>query len=161
MGVTNFLKGLFTPAFARRLGGVGVSALADGGLEALYNSDPATWTGKFPFIGTIDPLPPLDDWLVLGGSMATWILGAWKNKKVKEVGEGMTFYAAGMILHRTITRAAAMVPAAPAAAAARKVPATLAETLGRKGYTPTKAVQLRNGRYTPTMPGRLGYTPTA
>lgn len=172
MGFMNFLKGLFTPAFLRRLGGAGVSALADGGLEALFLSDTVRWTGKFPFIETINPLPPLDDWLVLGGSMVTWLLASWKSPKppavttatkIKEVGEGMTLYAVGMILHHTIIRAAAMLSATPAAAAAaaREVPATLAERLARKGYTPTKAVQLRNGRYTPTISGRLGYTPTA
>ncbi|GAI80756.1 unnamed protein product [marine sediment metagenome] len=154
------LKSLFTPAFLRRLGGAGASAIADGIMEFVYNRDSAYWTGRFPFIPTIEPLPPLDDFLVLGGSVATWLLGAWKNEKVKEVGEGATIYATAMILHHIIHRSAFVLPlAAPAAAA--EVPPTVAERLARKGYTPTKAVQLRNGRYTPTMPGRLGYTPTA
>jgi len=170
MGFTSFLKGLFTPAFLRRLGGAGLSALADGGLEALYNSNPATWTNKFPFIGTIDPLPPLDDWLIFGGSMATWLLAYWRGStKIKEVGEGMTLYATGMILQKTIVRATAMMVPTSAAgltaaqlAAARATAATqVGKTLVKAGYTPTKAVSLRNGRYTPTITAGLGYTPTA
>lgn len=162
MGFMNFLKGLFTPAFLRRLGGAGISGLTDAGLEGYYHlyveGTPAE--GTFPWVSPLEPLPPYDDWAVLGLSAVTWLLGAWKNEKVKEVGEGMMFYSVPMILHHTIVRATWMAkPAAAAPAAA--IPATLAERLARKGYTPTKAVQLRNGRYTPTMPGRLGYTPTA
>ena len=145
MGVTNFLKGLFTPAFLRRLGGAGVAGIADGVMEFVYNRDSVYWTGRFPFIATIEPLPPLDDWLVLGGSMITWLLASWKSPKppavttatkIKEVGEGATIYAIAMILHHIIHRSAFVLPPA-APAAARAVPATIAERLARKGYTPT------------------------
>jgi hypothetical protein len=97
------------------LGGGILSATIDAVIEAVYESNPAKWTNVFPFVPTIDPLPPADDWIVLGVSAVPYIYGkATKHEKVKDIGGGMLAYAIPMIIHHTIVRAARMTAPAPA-----------------------------------------------
>lgn len=93
--------------FATQLGGAIGAGLLDAGMEAVFVSDPARWTNVFPFVPTIEPLPPADDWLVLGISAIAWGAGiASKNDTAKAIGEGMLAYSVPMIIGNTIIRAA-------------------------------------------------------
>jgi len=81
------------------------SAFIDGALESIYESDPARWTNVFPFVGTIDPLPPADDWIVLAVPLASYAIGELTNDKfLKDFGVGGLLYAGPMIAHHTIVR---------------------------------------------------------
>jgi hypothetical protein len=88
-----------------------VSSTIDAILQGIWASDPAKWSGKFPYMPTIDPyLPPADDWLVLVSSLVPWLLGKYVVKDVeelKELGEGMLMYSAPMIVGKTIQRTVA------------------------------------------------------
>ncbi len=90
----------------RKFGGAVGAGLLDAGLEALWASNKEYWTGRFPFVPTIEPLPPADDWIVLGVSAGLWAAGKYllRNPMVEDIGEGMLFYSAPMIIHHTIVR---------------------------------------------------------
>ena len=85
-----------------------LTGLFDAGLEALYASNKEEWEGKFPFVATIDPLPPADDWIVLGVPAAVTVAGLFVNEDVYSAGLGGLLYAGPMILHHTIVRAVEM-----------------------------------------------------
>jgi len=90
-------------------GGAIGTGVIDAILEGIYQSNPEEWTGKFPYLPTIDPLPPLDDWIVLGIPATIYGIGRWrKNKKIEAVGLGGLLYAGPMIIARTILRAILM-----------------------------------------------------
>lgn len=81
------------------------TGLLDGALEAIYELNPEKWGGKFPYIHTINPLPPLDDWIVLGVPLAVYGAGKWKKKEeLKDIGLGGLLYAIPMFIHHIIIR---------------------------------------------------------
>jgi len=87
------------------LGGALTTGAIDGVLEMIFDSDPAKWSGKFPYIETINPLPPVDDWIVLGIPAVTYAIGHYKKREdVKAFGLGGLLYAGGMFLHHIILR---------------------------------------------------------
>jgi len=76
--------------------GAAVTAGLKGLDEQIYYSNPDKWTGKFPFIGTVDPLPPLDVWLFLGGSGLVTAIGHYtKHETVRNLGLGALIVSAG------------------------------------------------------------------
>ena len=90
-----------------RAGGAVGASLIDAALEGYSVAMGAD--GTFPFVPTVEPLPPVDDFIVLGISGAAMALGAvTKNKMLSDVGEGMVLYSAPMIVHHTIVRASWM-----------------------------------------------------
>jgi hypothetical protein len=125
----------------RWIGGVALSAV-DGIVEAYPEIYPP---GIYDKGWPVEPLPPADDWIVLGASLGTLLLGHYiKQDLVKAAGEGMTLYSAPMMVHEVMVRAARMaakptavavapprpvyVPPAPAPVPAPKAPAA---TLGQ------------------------------
>ncbi len=87
------------------LGGALTAGAIDGILQMIVDSNPAKWSGKFPYIETIDPLPPVDDWIVLGIPAVTYAIGHFaKREKIKTFGLGGLLYAGGMFLHHIILR---------------------------------------------------------
>jgi len=90
-------------------GGV-TAGVIDGTMEMVWASNPQKWSGKFPFIGTVPLLPPVDDWIVL--AVPTIIAGvghlARKSKvglAVRTFGIGGIIYAVPMLIHHIILRA--------------------------------------------------------
>ena len=82
--------------FLQRLGGALTAALVDAALEIYTCSDTKPWADK-PLFG-VEPLPPLDDWLVLGISLIPLLYGHFShNYTIKTIGEGMTLYAIPML----------------------------------------------------------------
>jgi hypothetical protein len=126
------------------LGGGILSATIDGIMEAVYASDPAKWTNKFPFVPTIDPLPPADDWIVLGVSAVPYIAGkATKREKLGDVGGGMLAYAIPMVIYKIIVRAAQMT-VTPARAVRATAPVRVSPSMPAPtptAITPTGAVK--------------------
>lgn len=77
--------------------GAFAAGILDGVLEGVYLSNPAELAGKFPYVG-VEQLPPGDDWLVLGVSAASFLLGTQtKRENMKAFGRGMLLYSAPMI----------------------------------------------------------------
>ena len=77
--------------------------------EQIYYSNPAKWGGNFPFIGTVDPLPPLDVWPFLAGSGAVYAIGHFaKNKTVKNLGLGALIFSAADFLRAVVIRSIRM-----------------------------------------------------
>lgn len=92
-----------------RAGGAVGASLIDAALEGYEIATGAAGRGEFPFVPTIEPLPPADDLLVLALSGGAMILGGvMKNALLSDVGEGMVLYSAPMIVHHTIVRASWM-----------------------------------------------------
>ena len=90
-----------------RAGGAVGASLIDAALEGYSVAMGAD--GTFPFVPTVEPLPPVDDFIVLGISGGMMALGAvTKNKMLADIGEGMVLYSAPMIVHHTIVRASWM-----------------------------------------------------
>jgi hypothetical protein len=86
--------------------GAVTTGIIDGAIEAIWESDPAKWTNKFPFVATVDPLPPADDWIVLAIPLLTYGIGKWrKSETAKDFGLGGLLYAGSMFIHHTIVRA--------------------------------------------------------
>lgn len=82
----------------------------DGVLKGVYSKDPAYWTGKFPFISLIEPLPPLNEWLVLFSSVGVSLIGRFLRKPtIAEIGDYMTVYSVGMLTETTIEKARRMI----------------------------------------------------
>jgi len=88
--------------------GAVASGVIDGILEAYHEAyikgTPAE--GKvFPYVPTVEPLPPVDDWIVLGIPAAAALIGhASGNDAVKDFGVGGLLYAGPMIVHRVMIR---------------------------------------------------------
>lgn len=87
---------------------VGIGALGAGIGDAILEVKADEWfpeqAGK-PLLG-IEPLPPVDDWAVLGASLIPLGIGHFaKNDAVKSLGVGMALYAGPMIAHHMIVRA--------------------------------------------------------
>jgi hypothetical protein len=61
------------------------TGIVDAIMEAIWESDPAKWTNKFPFVATVDPLPPADDWIVLAIPTLIYGYGRWKKSEVVKV----------------------------------------------------------------------------
>ena len=99
--------------FAGWLGGAILAGVIDGAVQAPVWYDPSLW-GTFPYVPTLEPLPPADDWIFLGISMASYAIGVvGKNENAKTIGEGMLGYSVPMIIGNTIKRAVGMLrPAA-------------------------------------------------
>lgn len=115
-----------TKEFMTRMGGALGAGVADAALEAVYNSNPTQYADKFPYIALPNPLPPLDDWLILGGSAAVYAVGKWRKKSSwTKVGEGALLYSVPMILWRIIIRS--MPPYTTTTA--RFVPVTTVRTI--------------------------------
>jgi len=88
--------------------GAAITAGIDGAIETVWASDTAKWSGKFPYVPTIDPLPPVDDWIVLGIPTAITLAGHFaKKEKVRNFGLGGLLYAVPMFMHHIIIRSAA------------------------------------------------------
>jgi hypothetical protein len=97
-----------------RLLGAFTSGLVDAVLEGIYVSNPEYYSGKFPYVPTIGPLPPADDWIVFGVSLAPWLAGKYmKRKALEEFGEGALLYSGPMMLHHTIVRGVSMMRGSP------------------------------------------------
>ena len=90
--------------FKDRLFGAIVSSIIDAVLEApAYGKLPEqTW---FPplYSPTVEPLPPVDDWIVTGVSGLGYFVGR------KDFGEGMISYSIPMMVYTTIMRAGWMM----------------------------------------------------
>jgi len=87
------------------IGGTLTAGAIDGVLEMIYDSDPAKWSGTFPYIETINPFPPIDDWIVLGIPAVAYVIGHYKKREdVKAFGLGGLLYAGAMFLHHAIIR---------------------------------------------------------
>lgn len=82
------------------------SVSVDVGLEIFFPREKAEWMRwGHPLFG-IEPLPPLDDWLVLGTSAAVFLAGyLTKRDTVRQFGEGMLLYSGPMIIHHMFRRA--------------------------------------------------------
>jgi hypothetical protein len=67
--------------------------------EGIFNSNPTKYSGKFPYMGTVSILPPLDDWLILAIPAAVTIAGiATKKPTLKYFGlGGLLFQGANML----------------------------------------------------------------
>jgi len=88
--------------------GAFTAGILDGVLEGIYTSNPAYWTGKFPYVG-VSGVPPGDDWLVLGASALSYFFGrVAKRENVKAFGKGMLYYSAPMIAKVTTQRLVSM-----------------------------------------------------
>jgi hypothetical protein len=100
---------IFEKEFKEALPWATLAAVIDGALEALYVSNPTQWSGKFPYVPTLEPyLPPADDWLVLLISAAPYAYGVYARKpNAEKIGESMLHYSAPMIVHHTAYRTAA------------------------------------------------------
>lgn len=86
---------------------VGIGALGAGIGDGILEVKAEEWfpeqAGK-PLLG-IEPLPPLDDWAVLGVSTIPLALGHLaKNDAAKSLGVGMTVYSGAMLLKNVIVR---------------------------------------------------------
>lgn len=100
-----------TKDFTTRLGGALLSALVDATLEAVWVSNPAEYSGKIPYVPTVDPLPPADDWVPLAVSAPVYVYGRYaRKKKVKTVGEGALAYSGAMVLARTVSKSRIYFP---------------------------------------------------
>lgn len=95
-----------------RMGGALLSALVDTIEEAVWVSNPSEYSGKFPYVATVDPLPPYDDWVPLGVSAPVYVYGRYakKQEKVETVGEGMLAYSVPMVLSRTVSKSRIYFP---------------------------------------------------
>jgi hypothetical protein len=88
--------------------GAVTTGIIDGVIEAIYTSNPDQWAGKFPFVKTVDPLPPADDWIVLAIPLLAYGIGKWrKSETAEDFGLGGLLYAGPMFIHHIIVRAAA------------------------------------------------------
>jgi len=87
------------------IGGIG-GASFDIGMETVWASDKAYWTGKFPFIPLLgDKIPPLDDWLVLGvPTIIALVAHKTNHPTARNVALGGAIYGLGMLLRHTIIR---------------------------------------------------------
>jgi hypothetical protein len=86
-------------------GGAVTTGVIDGAIQMVHASDPAKWSGKFPYIPTIEPLPPVDDWIVL--AVPTIALGVGhftRREKIKAFGLGGLLYAIPMFIHHIMIR---------------------------------------------------------
>ena len=85
--------------------GAATTAAIDGILEMFPASNPQKWSGKFPYVPTIEPLPPVDDWIVLGIPAVTAAVGHFaKKEKIRNFGLGGLIYAVPMFIHHIIIR---------------------------------------------------------
>ena len=82
-------------------------AFISAGLDGLLEAKSGDWFPEHadkPLLG-IEPLPPLDDWAVLGVSTIPLAVGhLGKNEAVKSLGVGMTVYSGAMLLKNAIVR---------------------------------------------------------
>jgi len=93
-----------------RAGGAVGASLVDAILEGYYVANPGA-EGTFPYVPTIEPLPPADDFVVLGISGGAMVLGALMgNDVLSDVGEGMILYSVPMIVHHTIVKSSLAQP---------------------------------------------------
>lgn len=84
---------------------LGLGAVAIGAIkgvdEAIYDSNPAKYTNKFPYIGIpgVPILPPVDDWLILAIPAVITVAGVvTKKPQIKYFGiGGLLFQGANMI----------------------------------------------------------------
>lgn len=93
--------------------GAVTTAVVDGVIEMFPYTNPNKYNGKFPFITTVEPLPPADDLIVLAIPTAITAIGHFtKQTKIRDFGLGGLLYAGPMIIHHMILRgvAAAGVP---------------------------------------------------
>lgn len=88
-----------------RIIGAILSGMIDATFESIYASNPPYWTNKFPFVGTIKPLPPADDWIAAAISTAPYVAGRlMKNRRLEEIGLGGSLYSLAMFIHHIIMR---------------------------------------------------------
>jgi hypothetical protein len=93
-------------AYWKLLAGATTTAILDGILEAFSGEWFPEYAGK-PLFG-VEPLPPLDDWAVLGVPAAIYLVGRFAKKEPLETfGLGGLTYAGPMIIHHMIVRAKA------------------------------------------------------
>ena len=91
------------------IAGAVATGLLDGVMEGVFESNPGYWMNKFPFIGTVNPLPPVDDWIVLAVPAAAYAYGRFgKNEAAKNFGLGGLLYAGAMFIHQIIIRSVRM-----------------------------------------------------
>jgi len=94
--------------------GAVATGVIDGIMEGFYNYTFPTYQNVFPFVKTIDPLPPADDWLILAVPALAYLYGrARGNAKAMDFGFGGLLYAGSMFIHHTIVRAARMAAGKP------------------------------------------------
>ena len=100
---------LFEKKFLTELGGGLLSGMIDAALEAYFVANPEM-ANKFLYVPTVEPLPPADDWIVVGVSAVPYIYGKYGRKATAErIGGGALKYGAAMILHHIPVRAKWMV----------------------------------------------------
>jgi hypothetical protein len=105
---------------------------------------------KFPYVAPIPQLPPVDDWALLGTSLATLGVGELiKNKDVANFGLGATLYTGAMMLHHTLLRSItwpmAGIPYGAPATPPRVTPP--APTVGKYVVKPEEIRVAAKGRY--------------
>lgn len=90
--------------FAEVIGGGALAATVDIGIETVWASNKEYWAGRFPFIG-LDPLPPLDDMLIMAVPGAVALLAhRAKHNTIRNIALGGFVYGLGMVLRHTIIR---------------------------------------------------------
>ena len=81
-------------------GGAVTTGVIDGAMQMIWTSNPEKWSGKFPYMGTLRPLPPVDDWIVLAVPTIVYGIGHFtKREKLKAFGLGGLLYAIPMFIH--------------------------------------------------------------
>lgn len=89
--------------------GAAVTAGLKGLDEQIYYANPTKYGGKFPYMGTINPLPPLDDWLFLAGSGVVYAIGHFAKKKtVKNLGLGALLFTGANFIRIIVIRSIRM-----------------------------------------------------
>jgi len=88
---------------AAMVAGALTTGVVDGAIQSVYVSNPEKWTNKFPFVGTVRPLPPVDDWIVLAVPAVAYAAGYFaKSAAAKSFGLGGLLYAGAMFVHHII-----------------------------------------------------------
>lgn len=91
--------------------GAFLTAVLDAAIEAVWASNKEYWTDRFPFVPTIGPLPPADDWIVLGVPAVVAFAGTVAGEDVASAGIGGLLYAGPMMVHHTIVKSVEMLTA--------------------------------------------------
>jgi len=86
------------------VGGAVTTAVVDSILEGYSLEWFPEYAGK-PLFG-VEPLPPVDDWIILGVPAVLYLAGRFAKKaSLKTFGLGGLIYAGPMIIHHMIVRA--------------------------------------------------------
>ena len=79
------------------------------GIDEGYFVTHPTYGRKFPYEETINPLPPVDDWIILGAAaLITGVGHAIKNDKVRNFGAGGLLFQGANVIRIIVIRGLAM-----------------------------------------------------